>query len=129
MIVTIRTDKPEAEVGLFRANGTEISYQRWAAHRALSATLLSTIRDQLMLQKAEFSDISGVVVYRGPGSFTGLRIGVTVANSLAYALGVPIVGESGESWIQRGCTALPMATSTSVLPDYGADAHITKPQS
>ena len=37
-------------------------------------------------------EIDGIIICIGPGSFTGLRIGVTTAKSLAYALDVPIVG-------------------------------------
>lgn len=40
----------------------------------------------------QVTDLDGVVVSLGPGSFTGLRIGISVAKSLAYALKIPITG-------------------------------------
>jgi len=53
-------------------------------------------------------DIEGVIVSLGPGSFTGLRIGVTVAKSLAYTLGKPLVGIGTLDAIARGVA--PVAT-------------------
>jgi tRNA threonylcarbamoyladenosine biosynthesis protein TsaB len=38
-------------------------------------------------------DITEVEVNRGPGSFTGTRIGVTIANALGFALGIPVNGQ------------------------------------
>lgn len=126
--VTIRTDKPEAEVGLYTPDGTQVSYYVWHAHRELSKTLLSVIRDELAKQQATFEDISNIVVFRGPGSFTGLRIGITVANSLSYGLGAPIVGVAREhDWLERGLDRIKAGENdTLVLPEYGAEAHITK---
>ena len=129
MILTIRTDKPEAEIGLHTPDGRELSYYTWPAHRQLAATLLSTIHAQLAIQKASFEQLTGIVVYKGPGSFTGLRIGITVANSLAYGLTIPIVGTLGEEWRQTGLAALASGKDDKqVLPEYGAEAHITLPR-
>lgn len=129
MILTIRTDKPEAEIGVFTAKGEELSYHTWLAHRELSATILTTIRTQLDAQNATFNDITGIVVFKGPGSFTGLRIGITVANTLSYGLGVPIVGGEGDDWRTTGIAALQAGKNDKlVLPEYGAEAHITQPR-
>lgn len=129
MIVAIRTDKPEAEVSIFAAGGARLSDYHWQAHRELSATLLTVLRDELAKQHKTFADISGVVVFAGPGSFTGLRIGITVANTLAYSNSVPIVGTSGEHWQQTGLDKLRAGQNDRlVLPEYGAEAHITLPR-
>jgi hypothetical protein len=106
-ILTIRTDKPEAEVGVYDVQGEQLSYRNWQAHRQLSSTLLGVIRDELAKHRMVFHDIAGVVVFRGPGSFTGLRIGITVANTLAHELKAPIVGVADENeWLERGLSRL-----------------------
>lgn len=129
MIVTIRTDKPEAEVGIYSASGQQLSYHTWQAHRELANTLLSVLRDQLDRQQATFDDVSGVAVFRGPGSFTGLRIGITVANTLAYGLNIPVVGAAGEQWREAALGRLKQGqTDKLVLPEYGAEANITTPK-
>lgn len=127
-ILTIRTDKPEAEVGVYSMGGEQLSYHTWQAHRELSSTLLGVIRDELKKQDATFDDIGSVLVFRGPGSFTGLRIGITVANTLSHGLAVPIVGIADEhDWLERGLAKLKDGGNDQlVLPEYGAEAHITK---
>lgn len=126
MILTIRTDTPTAEIGLFGADGAKAAYHTWHAHRALAKDLLKTIQDQLAQKDVDFTIIKGIVVFQGPGSFTGLRIGITVANTIAYAQEIPIVGTEGEEWIVTGIGALADGQNDRiVLPEYGAEANIT----
>lgn len=126
IILTIRTDKPEAEIGLYN-NDQQLVYQKWQGHRELSTTILEKIEQLLDTQKRQWKDIEGIVGFKGPGSFTGLRIGLTVANMLASDLSVPIVGEMGDEWVEQGLRNLAQGENQKlILPEYGREAHITK---
>jgi tRNA threonylcarbamoyladenosine biosynthesis protein TsaB len=57
----------------------------------LSSSLTPRIRDVLKLAGLNARELDGVAVCEGPGSFTGLRIGVAAAKGLAFAAGIPIV--------------------------------------
>lgn len=125
LILTLRTDNPEAEIGLYQDN-KKLAYQKWQAHRQLAETLHTTIKSLLKEAGKDWSDLQGVVVFQGPGSFTGLRIGISVANALAYAESIPIVAADGAQWQSEGITRLLQnQTDTVVLPEYGAPVHIT----
>lgn len=69
--------------------GAEIT---WQAHRNQTATLLSQLDDLLHLCGIESSDLSGVAVAIGPGSFSALRVGLATAKGLCLAHGIPIFG-------------------------------------
>ncbi len=128
MILTIRSDDDNASVGLYSADGSELAKDTWEAGRALSSTLLPKIRQLLSSQNAGWEGITGIIVFSGPGSFTGLRIGVTVANTIAYARKVSIVGASGSDWTAQGVARLANGEDdTQVVPRYGSDPHITRP--
>ncbi len=130
LILTIRTDKPEAEVGLFN-DRTQLAYETWHAHRELSVTLHRKIEELLKKQAKTWQDIQGIACFQGPGSFTGLRIGLTVANTLAYGLAIPIVAVqgAGDTWMKSGIDRLLTGeTDKLALPEYGAPAHTTLPK-
>lgn len=101
----------------------------WEAARGLAKGLLGYIQNELASRGKGWSDIHGIVAFRGPGSFTGLRIGLTVLNTLAYANAIPIVGEMGDDWQAQGIARLDAGQSDEVvLPEYGGEANITKPR-
>ena len=83
--------------------------------------------------KKPFAKITGIIVFQGPGSFTGLRIGITVANAVAYAQNAAIVGAQNsagrENWRETGLKKLRENLNDKiVLPEYGAAPHITAPK-
>jgi len=128
MILTIRSDNPVAEIGLYD-NEIKLAYESWEAHRHLAETLHIKLKELLTANKKGWLDIEGVVVYAGPGSFTGLRIGIATANALAYANDVPIVASSDEKWQEVGIKMLKNGQGKkSVVPEYGMPAHTTTPK-
>ena len=61
-----------------------------------SQVLLPLISKLLDREKMTFKDLNGIEVETGPGSFTGLRVGVSVANALGFSLSIPVNGKKIE---------------------------------
>ena len=128
MILGMRTDKPESELYLIK-DSEQIDSLVWQAHRKLAETLHAHIDKLLTNNKCLLDNLDGIVIYEGPGSFTGLRIGMSVANALGYSLSVPVQAMGGEAWLEEGVkSVLAGKTNTVALPKYGSTAHITKPK-
>lgn len=67
----------------------EITIQAGLTH---SEQLVPHIQTLLEMTNIKHSDLKGIVVVSGPGSFTGLRIGMGTAKAMAYALQIPLYG-------------------------------------
>ena len=125
LVLTVRTDKPEAEIRLFQ-DQTQLGELVWHAHRELGTTIHKQISALLANSNKQLTAIEGIVVYEGPGSFTGLRIGLSVANALADGLKLPIIAAGNDDWQQQGIERLLAGqTDTIALPKYGAPVTIT----
>ena len=127
MILLLNTSTPTCLLSMVEG---EWRYDTtWEAGRGLAKGLLGFIEQEISTQDKSMSDITGLVVYRGPGSFTGLRIGITVFNTLAYSNNWPIVGATGDDWRAVGLKRLEAGENDEiVLPEYGGEANITKPR-
>ncbi len=88
----------------------------WHAGRSHATELMPNIVHLLHLAKVEIKDMEGLIVAKGPGSFTGVRVGVSTAKGLCFALGVPLVGISTLE-VEAFAHA---ATSLPVCPILGA---------
>ena len=71
-----------------------ISEQTFARNESHSKHIQRTIIDVVKNTGLDISDIDGFAVSRGPGSFTGLRIGVSAVKGLAYGIDRPVVSLS-----------------------------------
>lgn len=105
IILTIRTDKPLAELYLYKDHQL-LGELRWQAHLELSKTINLQIKKLLNKSSISLKDVEGVVCFAGPGSFTGLRIGLSVANALAYANGMAVIAKSGDNWLKDSISDL-----------------------
>lgn len=79
---------------------------------------------------AKLSDIGRVCVVPGPGSFSGTRTGVAVANTLAFALGIPVEEVAGETQIPalKSRPAPKSKVQSYAAPVYAGPPHLTKPK-
>ncbi len=115
LILAIDTCGPFGSVALGRIPGRdlEILGQVELAGRTYSAMLVSAVGDLLKSAGAEIRDLGGIVVVNGPGSFTGVRVGVSAAKGLAEASGIPVVALS----------RLEVLSRKSGVPSAALDAH------
>jgi tRNA threonylcarbamoyladenosine biosynthesis protein TsaB len=117
------------------------SEKKWQAGRELGRSLLGEIEQFLQASSLQQEGLDsrdkpendstepqGLVVFTGPGSFTGLRIGITTMNTIAYAKNISIVGASGEDWLSDGTKRLKNHQNDRIVtPNYGREPNITKP--
>ena len=91
MILAIDTATRMASIALYDATGV-LAEETWRSRNNHSVELMPAVTRLVERQQKALSDISGVAVSLGPGSFTGLRIGLSLAKGLCLALQVPLIG-------------------------------------
>lgn len=87
----------------------------WKSGRNLAEGLHKFIHDKLAENGKDWQDLTEITFMSGPGSFTGLRIGAAVVNSLSHELNIPLYDETGKK--------VPL-----ILPKYGHPANISAPK-
>ena len=87
----------------------------WDSGHDLAEKLLAFIKDKLEENNKTWQDITEITFMSGPGSFTGLRIGATVVNTLAHELKIPLYDHRSEK-------------HQIIIPDYGRSANISQPK-
>ena len=89
--LAIHTSSPKLGLALGNSEG-ELRHHTWDFGRALSAHLHATLTE--FIQPYTWADLAWLAVAQGPGGFTGTRIGVVTARTLAQQLKIPLYGVS-----------------------------------
>ena len=109
MKLYLDTSTPET---ILRLNDLEYKY---TFANDLAEKILQFVHDKLSENGKTLHDITEITFMSGPGSFTGLRIGATIVNTLATELNIPLYDHHGDR-------------HQIILPDYGRPANISKPR-
>jgi tRNA threonylcarbamoyladenosine biosynthesis protein TsaB len=91
MLLAIDTATQFASLALYDADAVWAE-QTWHSANSHTVELMPTLAGMLAQRRLSPRDLDGIAVSLGPGSFTGLRVGVSVAKGLAFAAGIPLVG-------------------------------------
>ena len=133
MILIINTaDQKQVFIGLVNKGELVVKKKFQAQYRQAEKLLIET--DKLLkVQSSKPKAIKGIVVVNGPGPFTALRIGVITANTLAWALKIPVASikltefENIEKLVKISEEKIKKAkVGTIIEPFYGKEPNITR---
>lgn len=111
-----------------------LSEIEWEAGRNLSADIMIKMDQLFEAADKDIKKVTGVIINSGPGSFTGLRIGISVANAISYCLDIPIVGvidpKTIDSLLKSGYKKIKNNKNfiQPVKPEYGREPNISQPK-
>ena len=94
LILNIETSTKNCSVALFEDDNLISEKSLLSDKYSHSEKLTSFIEKIINTSDFEFKDLDAVSVSKGPGSYTGLRIGVSTAKGLCYALSIPLISVS-----------------------------------
>ncbi|MEK7203095.1 MAG: hypothetical protein AAB653_02155 [Patescibacteria group bacterium] len=120
MILFIDTIKNNKVTIVIKDNNKQVAVKRFFAQQQQAEKLLLAIDKLLISKKIKLKDLKKIEVENRGGLFTSLRVGVTVANSLGYALGIPVVGLGGKTLVVDNNKKFSV-----VKPIYNSEPRIT----
>lgn len=104
LVLGLATSGVYGEVGVALPDG-QLLLRALGQGSARGRGILPAVEALLAEAGKTVNDLEGVVVDMGPGSFTGIRVGVTTAKSLAWALGLPAAGVLSLTALARAAPA------------------------
>jgi len=107
MILSINTGSEQNSIALLGKDIAEEIF--WKSYRTQSKELLPKIDRLLKLNKIKLTNLEAIAAFQGPGSYTGLRVGISVANALGWGLDIPVMGIKNGQGEYNNLSALEIA--------------------
>jgi len=125
-------DTSTEQAGLALDDGHRAIERSWHAGRSQTTTVLPAIDALLREAGITVVDLAAIAVAIGPGTFTGLRVGVSIAKGLILAREIPLIGiptldvtaAGGDASAQHVVAVLPAGRGRVVWQRYGRDADV-----
>lgn len=95
MILAISTSTLQFGLALLEEDGNVLAEYFMSKGKGHFGGLMPALDFLLASSKSDIHDLKGVIVAVGPGSFTGLRVGLSVAKGLSHGLDIPVIGVPG----------------------------------
>jgi tRNA threonylcarbamoyladenosine biosynthesis protein TsaB len=92
MILAIDTSTDMASIALYKPAQGVLFEQSWLSGREQTTQLMPYMQHAMSIAGVNVRDLSGIAIAIGPGSFSGVRIGISVAKTMAYSLQIPLWG-------------------------------------
>lgn len=110
MILCLETSSSICSVAIGRDGYTLVALQESSSSNDHASMIMKHVDGCLKEAKINLRDLEGVAISQGPGSFTGLRVGVAAAKAICFALNVPLIAVSTlEALAQAALTQHPEA--------------------
>jgi tRNA threonylcarbamoyladenosine biosynthesis protein TsaB len=94
VILALNTSTPQFSLALLEEDGTLLAESVMGPGRKQFGDLMPALDFLMKGSRSTPSQLDAVIVAKGPGSFTGLRVGMSTAKGLCQALGIPLIGVS-----------------------------------
>jgi tRNA threonylcarbamoyladenosine biosynthesis protein TsaB len=94
VILALNTSTPQFSLALLEADGTLLAESVMGPGGKQFSDLMPALDFLMKGARSKPSQLDAVMVAKGPGSFTGIRVGMSTAKGLCQALGIPLIGVS-----------------------------------
>src|SRR5512136_182544 len=108
VILAINTSTPQFSLALVDENGALLAEWTLSPRTKDFRHFMTALDHLLQVSGVALEEIRGLAVAKGPGSFTGLRVGISAAKGFCEGLGVPIVALSSLEVLANQCPGVPI---------------------